>query len=140
MRRAILDTNVVLSGLRSRHGSSFELLRRLRAGHWRLVLSNTVLTEYEEGLKREAAALQMTLAEIDVFLDAISALAEPWTVTDDCPPSLADPDDESFVQLAAEARVDALAPFNVRHFAPARSHGIPVMTPAAFLAMLQLAP
>ncbi len=57
MKRATLDTNVVYSALRSQRGAAFELLRRLRAGHWKLVMSNTTLTEYEEILKREAATL-----------------------------------------------------------------------------------
>ena len=45
MLRAVLDTNVLLSALRSSSGSSHELLRLLRAGNWKLVLGNTVLTE-----------------------------------------------------------------------------------------------
>ncbi len=76
MLRAALDTNVVLSALRSERGASYELLRLLRAGFWKLVLSNTALTEYEEVLKREAASLGLTLPEIDRFLDGLCVLAE----------------------------------------------------------------
>jgi hypothetical protein len=57
MIRAVLDTNVILAALLSRRGASFELLQRLRRGEWRLVLSNHLLLEYEEILKRNAAAL-----------------------------------------------------------------------------------
>jgi putative PIN family toxin of toxin-antitoxin system len=140
MLRAVLDTNVILAGLRSPRGASFELLRRLRAGHWRLVLSNTTLTEYEEVLKREAALLHLSFLEIDQFLDALCVIAEQFSVSDDWLPVLSDPDDESFVQLAAESRADALATHNLRHFQPARRSGIPVMTPAEFLAMLPARP
>jgi len=140
MLRAALDTNVLLSGLRSQRGAAFELLRLLRAGHWRLVLSNATLTEYEELLKREAGSLGLTLPAIDRFLDALCALAERYEPSGNWAPSLPDADDEAFAQLAAEARTDALATFNVRHFAPVRSRGIPVMTPAEFLAMLRATP
>lgn len=53
---------------------------------------------------------------------------------------LSDPDDEAFAHLAADARADALATFNISHFMPARARGIQVMTPAQFLAMLRLTP
>jgi putative PIN family toxin of toxin-antitoxin system len=140
MLRATLDTNVLLSAFRSRQGAAFELLRRLRAGHWRLVLSNTTLAEYEEVLKRESTSLKLSLAEIDRALDALCRLAEQWHPSGNWTPLLTDPDDESFVQLTFEARADALVTFNLRHFAPARVQGISVMTPAGFLAMLGSAP
>lgn len=140
MLRASLDTNVVLSALRSQTGASHELLRRLRAGHWKLLLSNTVLTEYEEVLKREAGVLGLSLPEIDRFLDALCILAEQCHPAGNWVPLLADPDDEAFAHLAADARADALATFNISHFVPARARGIPVMTPAQFLAMLRLTP
>ena len=140
MLRAVLDTNVLLSALRSQHGASHELLRLLRARHWKVVLGNTVLTEYEEVLKREASSLGLTLPEIDSFLDALCVLAEQCHPSGGWVPLLADPDDEAFAHLAAELRADALTTFNVRHFIPARDRGIPVMTPAAFLAKLRATP
>lgn len=140
MLRAALDTNVILSALRSQRGAAFELLRRLRAGHWGIVLSNTTLTEYEEVLKREAPSLQLTPAEIDRLLDALCLLGEQCHLSDNWLPLLTQPDDESFVHLAAEAQVDALVTFNLRHFVPAQSHGIAVMTPVEFLVILSSTP
>jgi putative PIN family toxin of toxin-antitoxin system len=136
MLRAVLDTNVILSALRSSRGASFELMRRLHAQQWRLVLSNTTLTEYEEVLKREAVSLRRSLMEIDRLLDSLCVLGEQFVLSDNWPPLLVDPDDESFVQLAAESFADALATHNIRHFRPATARGIPVMTPSEFLAML----
>ncbi|MGA2662984.1 MAG: PIN domain-containing protein [Verrucomicrobiota bacterium] len=52
MIRAVVDTNVLVAGLRSITGASHELLARLRAGDWSLVLSNTVLGEYHEILRQ----------------------------------------------------------------------------------------
>jgi predicted nucleic acid-binding protein len=140
MLRAALDTNVILSALRSQAGAAHELLRRLRVGHWRLVLGNTTLTEYEEVLKREAASPGIAPPDIDRFLDALCLLAEQCHPSGNWVPLLGDPDDESFAHLAADSQADAIVTFNVRHFAPARDRGIPVMTPAEFLAMLQATP
>lgn len=53
MIRAVLDTNVFLSALRSRNGASFQIVDRLERGEFTLVLSQTVLAEYEEVLNRE---------------------------------------------------------------------------------------
>lgn len=36
--RAVMDTNVLVAGLRSQRGASNELLSLLRAGQWTLVL------------------------------------------------------------------------------------------------------
>lgn len=91
-------------------------------------------------LKREAAVLGMTLPEIDQFLDALCLLAEQCHPSGGWVPSLPDADDEALAQLAAETTANALATFNVTHFAPARRRGIPVMTPREFLAMLRATP
>jgi len=52
MIRAVLDTNVLLAALRSRQGASFEIISRYRQGEFSLLVSNTVLSEYDEVLKR----------------------------------------------------------------------------------------
>ncbi len=57
MLRAVMDTNVLYSALRSRLGASFAVLLALRHDRWRAVLSNHLLHEYEEILKAHAADL-----------------------------------------------------------------------------------
>ena len=75
--RAVMDTNVLYAGLRSRRGASFQILDALWQRKWTLVLSNTVLTEYEEILKRESLTLGLTFGHIHKTLDALCALAAP---------------------------------------------------------------
>src|SRR6266576_5091291 len=98
--RAVIDTNVLYAGLRSRQGASFQLLKALWQRKWILVLSNTALTEYEEILKREAVALNLTLGDIDRLLDGLCNLAERCSLSADWHPILNDPADEAFVHLA----------------------------------------
>jgi putative PIN family toxin of toxin-antitoxin system len=52
MIRAVLDTNVFLSALRSQDGASFQIVDRLERGEFTRVLSQTVLAEYDEVLNR----------------------------------------------------------------------------------------
>jgi len=138
--RAVLDTNVLIAGLRSNTGASFELLRLLRAGKWTIVLSNTVLAEYEEVVKREAANLGLTLEDADRFLDAVCLLADKYTVSEPWIPILTDPSDEAFAQLAYEARVDCLVTHNKQHLGPAARLGIRVLAPKEFLRMVRAMP
>jgi len=131
--RAVLDTNVLVAGLRSQRGASHELLALLRAGKWTAVLSNTVLGEYHEVLHREAAAIGLSHADADAYLDVLCALAEQRTLTTAWQPVAADPDDEAFVQLAREAQVEYLVTHNVNDVAGARQFGVQVARPAEFL-------
>lgn len=135
--RAVMDTNVLYAALRSSTGASHEVLRRLRAGEWTLLLSNTVVTEYEEILQREATVLGLVPAEIGPLLDDLCLLAERHPRLEPREPMLPDPDDEAFAQLADAARADALLTHNLAHFEPALRLGIPVVTPRDFLGTLR---
>jgi len=134
--RAVMDTNVLYAGLRSRRGASAAVLEALWLGKWRLLLSNTVVAEYEEVLKREAATLNLDLAEIDRLLNALCTLAERHQLGADWTPVLTDPDDEAFVHLAAAAQADYLVSHNVRHLEPIHRWGVKLLEPKAFLAIL----
>jgi putative PIN family toxin of toxin-antitoxin system len=131
--RAVMDTNVLYAGLRSREGASFQLLRLLRTGQWTLLLSNTAATEYEEILLREATMLGITQEETSKLLDDLCVLAERWHHSGCWQPLLSDPDDEAFAQLASESKADYLVTHNQRHYEPIQQHGIRVVTPKAFL-------
>ena len=132
-----MDTNFLYAGLRSRQGASFQILDSLWQRRWTLVLSQTVLTEYEEVLKREAATLRLTLEQIEKTLDAICAMAEQCQPSDAWLPVLEDPDDEALVHLAVESRADHLVSYNIRHLAPARKLGVNLLEPREFLAILK---
>lgn len=133
---AVLDTNVLLAALLSRQGASFEILRRLRHGEWRLALSNHLLLEYEEVLKRNAANLGLTLEEIDQLLNAICQAADCVNLPPAQPPRLTDPDDEPLVRLAEASQARLITTHNVRHLRAAEAHGVTVLLPRQFLSIL----
>ena len=99
MLRAVMDTNVLDSAFRSRLGYSFDVFVALRRGQWRAVVSNHLVHEYEEILKRHATDLGLSLGEIDALLDALCARAEEWQLALGWLPILPDPDDEPLAQL-----------------------------------------
>jgi predicted nucleic acid-binding protein len=137
--RAVLDTIVLVAGLRSQRGASDQLLQLLRAGHSTLVLSNTALGEYHEVLHRQAEALGLSHGEADAYLDVLCALAEQPTLSTAWQPAAADPDDEPFVQLAREAQVGYIVTHYVRDLAGARQFGVEVFRPAEFLSIVRKA-
>jgi len=138
MLRVVLDTNVVVSGLRSAEGASFEILEALRRGEWRCILSNHLLMEYQEKLLEMADGLGATAKEIDGALTVICAHAEEWQLRPDWPPALTDdPDDEPLVQLAHESGANIVVTHNVRHLLPAEVLGIKVLRPRDFLLKLR---
>jgi putative PIN family toxin of toxin-antitoxin system len=135
--RAVADTNVLLAGLRSRRGASHELLRLLSQGRWILVLSNTLLTEYQEILHREQSLLPYSHEDIERLLDGLCARSEKRRLGTRWWPVLTDADDEMMVHLAVESKVDYLVTQNVRHLRPAGRLGVSVVTPREFLQELR---
>ena len=137
MIRAVMDTNVLVAGLRSPSGASHEMPARLRVGGWSLVLSNTVVGEYHEILHREAELVGLTHREADSYIDALCELAERFSPATPWQPTSIDPDDEAIIQLAREAQVVYLVTHNVRDVSRAAQFGIRVLRPAEFLRILR---
>ena len=140
MIRAVLDTNVILAALLSRRGAAFEILERLRRGEWRLVLSNHLLLEYEEVLKRNAAEIALTHDEVDRLLNAICQAADCFQLPAPQPPRLPDADDEPLLRLAETSGARLITTHNLRHLRPALAHGVAVLPPREFLRILSTQP
>jgi putative PIN family toxin of toxin-antitoxin system len=135
--RAVMDTNVLVAGLRSRRGAAHEILRLLARQQWTLVLSNNLLTEYQEVLHREQRTLPYTHEELERLLDGLCLRGEQKRLRSRWWPVLSDPDDEMMVHLAVEGRVEYVVTHNVRHLQPAGKFGVSVVTPAEFLRELR---
>lgn len=67
--RIILDTNVLYAGLYSSKGASFQVLQAIEENKLKIVLSTTLLFEYEDILKRNQVVLDLTNQEIEKILD-----------------------------------------------------------------------
>jgi predicted nucleic acid-binding protein len=65
----IVDTNVVLSALRSTQGASYRLLKMVGNPRWRMHVSVALLLQYEAVARREAVPLHATVEEVDKFID-----------------------------------------------------------------------
>jgi len=130
--RVVLDTDAIVAGMRSPGGASAEILRQARQGRVTLLVSVPLAMEYEaicsEAEHRLAAGLSER--EVEIFLDAIVAMAEPVKTHFLWRPQLRDPGDEMVLEAAVNGQADLLVTFNVRDFGPVPSRfGIEVMIP-----------
>lgn len=140
MIRAVLDTNVFLSAFRSRNGASYEIVDRFERREFTLLLSQTVLAEYEEVLKRELLPLGFPLKVIELFLDDLCRSVEIFRPSGFWKTALPDADDEALAQLAMESKIDYLVTHNVRHFPADRLPAVRVVDPKTFLNILRQSP
>jgi predicted nucleic acid-binding protein len=131
--RVVLDTNVIVAGLRSSRGASHELLWRLRRGSLDAALTVPLLLEYEEVLARQHAALGLSLKEVSVIVDALAALMVHVATGESGRPRLADPGDEHVVDAVLSAGAQLLVTHNLRHFRGLDRLGFRVLTPRQFL-------
>jgi len=110
--KAVIDTNVFLSALRSRRGAAFEIFQLLQAQKWQLVMSNHLVHEYEEIGKLNAIELGLTPEDVDGVLDALCMVAEQHQLSHGWRPVLSDPDDEPLLQLAVESGAGRIVTHN----------------------------
>jgi putative PIN family toxin of toxin-antitoxin system len=134
--RVVLDTSVVVAGLRSRWGAANALLRLVAIRRIRLLATPPLFLEYEEVLKRPEQRLthKLTLKEIDELLAELAALIEPVEIHFQWRPQGRDPSDEMVLEAAVNGRADALVTYNIADFAAAGARfKIAVLVPAEIL-------
>src|SRR6516164_6280246 len=131
MMRIVLDTSVVVAGLRTQLGAGNAVLRHV--ARRRLLASPPLFLEYEEVLKRPEHRLAhgLSLEAIDEFLAELAALVEPVEVHFQWRPQTPDPNDEMVLETAINGRANAVVTYNVADFVvAAKRFKISVLSPA----------
>jgi predicted nucleic acid-binding protein len=136
----VLDTSVLIAGLRSAQGASYEVLRRLGGTDFRASISVPLVLEYEAVAKRQARELGLTFADIDDVIDYLCSIADHRTIFYLWRPFLPDATDDLLLELAVEAGADYIVTHNLRHFAGADQFGVTPITPGDFLRLLRVVP
>ena len=136
MLRVVLDTNVVVTALRSASGASNAILRQVALGRVTPLVTPALFLEYEAVMKRAEQRLAhgLNIAEIDRFLAALASAGEPVDVSFRWRPLLPDPNDEMVLEAAVNGRADVLVTHNVRDFvAGSGRFGLRVLRPGEVL-------
>ena len=131
--RIILDTNVLFAGLYSSRGASFRVLQAIEEGKLKVVLSTTLLFEYEDILKRNQVVLGLTNQEIEKILDYLCMQSEHQKIYFLWRPFLADLKDDHLLELAIASGTKLIVTQNTKDFKGAEEFGIRSITPKELL-------
>lgn len=129
--RVVLDTNVLVAGLRSRRGASFQLLSLLGSSQFEVCVSVPLMFEYEDVLSREVLALPRTV--VSDVLDYLCSVAHHQEIHFLWRPCLKDPKDDLVVEVAVASQSSSIITFNIKDFGPVVQFGIKAETPGEFL-------
>ncbi len=124
---------MLVAGLRSRNGASFQLLSELatEAPRFELVVSVPLVLEYEAVLLRLESDLALSRDAITAFLDYLCLVGEPHEIFFLWRPFLKDPKDDMVLELAVAAAADAIVTFNQRDFRRVDRFSMRVIGPRA---------
>ena len=131
--RVIVDTSVLVAGLRSRRGTAFRLLSEIGRTSFEIALSVPLVLEYEDVLLRHADDTGLAANDVDALLDYLCRVAHLQRIFFLWRPLLPDPKDDLVLEVAVAAECEAVVTYNVRHFAGAEQFGIQVLEPGPFL-------
>ena len=141
MLRVVLDTSVLVAGLRSRLGASNALLALVAQQKVKPLVTTTLFLEYEEVLLRAEHRLVTRMSEADVagFLAALASASEGVEVHFQWRPQLRDPADEMVLEAAINGQAAALVTHNIADFSEAaKRFGLRIVTPGILLMELKL--
>lgn len=136
----VLDTDVIVSAIRSRTGASAEIVRAALRGDAAIAMSVALALEYEAVITREEHYVAGGLCEADVLmvLDTLIQVAKPIESHFRWRPQLRDANDEMVLEAAVNSGASAIVTFNRKDFGSAASRfGIDIMLPKQALETLR---
>ena len=132
--RAVLDVNVLISGLLAPDGASARLIRRWLEGDFELVVSERLLAELKRALAYPKLRARIPAAASDEFIGLVRATATVRLDPPNPPGRSRDPGDDYLIALA-ESSASILVSGDQDVVALSASR--PILAPADFEARLK---
>lgn len=129
----VLDTNILVSALRSNRGASYKLLALLIDDIYTPNISVPLFLEYESVIKRPSIADHLTAKEIDDILNFILSKSRARSIYFLWRPFLKDPKDDLVLEVAVESNSEFIITHNIKDFKGVEKFGIQVLGPKQFL-------
>jgi putative PIN family toxin of toxin-antitoxin system len=137
LRKAVLDTNVIETSLRSRLGASYMILSNLHTNRFRFGLSVPLYLEYEYRIETLANSDQPLISENakNAILKALAFYADEVPIYYKIRPNLRDEKDNMVFECAANYNADYIVTHNVKDFQQAdlAPYKFEIITPQTFL-------
>lgn len=138
--RVVLDTNVIVAGVSSNQGASYQLLKEIPGQSFTMLVSVPLFVEYEATLKRLEICKAHGLShhDVDILLQVWAKVCEPVSLHFLWRPQLRDPGDEMVLETAINGGAQAIVTFNTTDFRQACPRfGVDLWTPATLLGRLR---
>lgn len=138
VHRAVLDTNVFVSGGAISAGAPYQIMNHWRNKDFVMVVSPQLIAEYEEVLSRPGVMKYTGLTPqenaryIQEVKDRVYMTSGALTLN----VLINDPDDNMVLACAEEGIATHLVTGNTKHFPFKEYKGIQIVTPRAFLDLL----
>ncbi|MFM7382583.1 MAG: putative toxin-antitoxin system toxin component, PIN family [Microcystaceae cyanobacterium] len=134
--QVVIDTNVIVAGLRSRRGNSFQLLTLIGTEQFDINLSVPLVLEYTDVLLRELPNLCLNREQVDDLIDFYCSVGVLHEIFFLWRPFLRDPKDDMVLELAVKAGCQSIITYNTRDFAGVEQFGISLLEPLSFLRLI----
>lgn len=136
MIRAVLDTNVLVAGLRSASGASYQIILAAERGNFEIALSVPLLTEYDDVTSRPGNGITLPPEAITDIINRLAMISHRQLIYYLWRPILPDPKDDMVLEVAIAAGVSHIITFNKKDLKPASEFGIAVVQPSEFLPLI----
>jgi putative PIN family toxin of toxin-antitoxin system len=131
--QVVIDTNVLISALRSRRGPSFKVLSLIGKGKFDINLSVPLVLEYEAVAKQSRWSDKPAWSHVSNILDYLCAMGRWQQIHFLWRPRARDPKDDMVLEVAVAGQCDGIVTYNKKDFAEAKSFGLELLTPKEFL-------
>jgi putative PIN family toxin of toxin-antitoxin system len=140
--RAVLDTNVYVSGTILSRGTPFQVLEAWRRQAYTLVTSDAIIAEIERVLRYSRIRDRYEVADQDIERLVNSLRADALVVPGayQIEGVSADPDDDKLLACALEGQAACIVTGDPDLLSLGRYHGVEILKPHEFLERLGLLP
>jgi putative PIN family toxin of toxin-antitoxin system len=129
----VLDTNVLVSAIRSRHGASFEILSKIGTEAFDIAVSVPLVLEYEDAMLRHLPETSLEETDIGDIIDYACNVAVRQEIFFLWRPFLKDPGDDLVLEAAVAADCDVIITYNLRDFVGVDRFDLRTLSPGDFL-------
>ena len=129
----VIDTNVLISALRSKQGASHMLLLLLADDVFVPNVSVPLFIEYESVAKRAGLIADLSSNDINSILDYFLSKSNIRKIFYLWRPFLKDQKDDLVLEVAVESQSEYIITFNTSDFSGCEKFGVKIVTPYEFM-------